>query len=68
MEAPNSPFVSKHTLIAHKMTVLRDAGTTPADFRSVLKEISFYLGYEVCFTYGVIIVIIILICFVLSGH
>eukprot|EP00341_Mesodinium_pulex_P007402 CAMPEP_0116942070 /NCGR_PEP_ID=MMETSP0467-20121206/34375_1 /TAXON_ID=283647 /ORGANISM="Mesodinium pulex, Strain SPMC105" /LENGTH=215 /DNA_ID=CAMNT_0004624995 /DNA_START=47 /DNA_END=694 /DNA_ORIENTATION=- len=28
------------------MTVLRDANTHPSDFRRVLKEITFYLGYE----------------------
>lgn len=39
--------VSSHPLIGHKMTVLRDATTSPSDFRRVLKEITFYLGYEV---------------------
>ncbi|CAN0029184.1 unnamed protein product [Ectocarpus fasciculatus] len=38
--------VSSHPLIGHKMTVLRDATTSPSDFRRVLKEITFYLGYE----------------------
>ena len=43
------PHVSSHPLIGHKMTVLRDANTHPSDFRRVLKEITFYLGYEVRF-------------------
>lgn len=38
--------VSTHPLIAHKMTILRDKNTSSADFRRVLKEITFYLGYE----------------------
>lgn len=37
---------SDHPLIAHKMSVLRDASTTSQDFRRVLREITFYLGYE----------------------
>jgi uracil phosphoribosyltransferase len=40
--------ISHHPLIEHKMTLLRDSKTSPADFRRVLKEITFYLGYEVC--------------------
>ena len=39
-------FQSDHPLIQHKMTILRDASTSTKDFRSVLKEITFYLGYE----------------------
>lgn len=35
-----------HPLIAHKMTLLRSSKTNAADFRRILKEISFYLGYE----------------------
>lgn len=35
-----------HPLIAHKMNILRDAKTSTADFRRVLREITFYLGYE----------------------
>ena len=38
--------VATHPLIAHKMTILRDAKTNANDFRKVLKEITFYLGYE----------------------
>lgn len=39
-------FESEHPLIKHKMTILRDVSTSTKDFRSVLKEITFYLGYE----------------------
>ncbi len=38
--------VATHPLIAHKMTILRDVKTNSNDFRKVLKEITFYLGYE----------------------
>ena len=38
--------VATHPLISHKMTVLRDVKTGAADFRKLLKEITFYLGYE----------------------
>ncbi len=38
--------VATHPLISHKMTVLRDSNTHSRDFRRVLKEITFYLGYE----------------------
>lgn len=37
---------TSHPLVAHKMTLLRDSKTSSSDFRKVLKEISFYLGYE----------------------
>jgi len=39
-------FSATHPLIAHKMTKLRDRKTTANDFRKVLREITFYLGYE----------------------
>ena len=38
--------VASHPLVAHKMTILRDKNTTPHDFRRVLRELTFYLGYE----------------------
>jgi uracil phosphoribosyltransferase len=38
--------VATHPLIAHKMTILRDINTTSQEYRRVLKEITFYLGYE----------------------
>lgn len=38
--------VATHPIIAHKMTTLRDVNTSSQDFRRVLREITFYLGYE----------------------
>ena len=38
--------IATHPLIAHKMTILRDTKTDPQEFRKVMKEITFYLGYE----------------------
>ena len=40
--------VSSHPLIAHKLTLLRDKQTKPFEFRRLLREITFYLGFEVC--------------------
>jgi uracil phosphoribosyltransferase len=37
---------TSHPLIDHKMTRLRDTKTTSNDFRKLLREITFYLGYE----------------------
>ncbi len=39
--------VATHPLISHKMTLLRNVKTSPADFRRLLREVTFYLGYEV---------------------
>lgn len=41
-----SLYTSEHPLIAHKMTKLRCKTTGPADFRKLLREVTFYLGYE----------------------
>jgi hypothetical protein len=38
--------MTTHPLIAHKMTRLRDVKTNASEFRRILKEITFYLGYE----------------------
>lgn len=38
--------MTSHPLVAHKMTKLRDAKTSASEFRRLLKEITFYLGYE----------------------
>jgi uracil phosphoribosyltransferase len=38
--------VSSHPLIQHKLAVLRNAETSSHDFRAVMKEMTFYLGYE----------------------
>lgn len=41
------PFhAATHPLIAHKMTRLRDKKTSTGDFRRILKEMTFYLGFE----------------------
>jgi uracil phosphoribosyltransferase len=38
--------VATHPLIAHKLTHLRNEKTTANDFRRLLKEITFYLGFN----------------------
>ena len=38
--------VSDHPIIDQKMTQLRDQTTSSPDFRRLIKEITFYLGYE----------------------
>lgn len=38
--------LATHPLIAHKMTTLRDRKTSAKDFRSLLREITFLLGFE----------------------
>lgn len=38
--------LATHPLIQHKLTVLRNSKTSSADFRAILREITFYLGYE----------------------
>lgn len=35
-----------HPLIQHKLTIMRDRGTTAGKFRLLLKEISLLMGYE----------------------
>lgn len=38
--------LTTHPLIRHKLTVMRNEKTSPSDYRNLLKEITFYLGYE----------------------
>ena len=38
--------VTAHPLIAHKLTLLRDRNTTHRDFRNLIHEITFFLGFE----------------------
>ena len=38
--------ISNHPLISHKMTLLRDNKTQAHEFRRLLKEITFFLGYD----------------------
>lgn len=39
-------FQSNHPLIKHKMTALRDRKTSNKDFRQLVREVTFFLGYE----------------------
>ena len=38
--------ITAHPLIAHKLTLLRDKNTTHKDFRNLIHEITFFLGFE----------------------
>uniref|UniRef100_A0A7S2MFT6 uracil phosphoribosyltransferase n=1 Tax=Helicotheca tamesis TaxID=374047 RepID=A0A7S2MFT6_9STRA len=38
--------VSTHPVLHDKISILRSSSTTPASFRSVLRDITFHLGYE----------------------
>jgi uracil phosphoribosyltransferase len=38
--------ISKHPMLFHKISILRSSATTSGTFRSVLKEITYHLGYE----------------------
>lgn len=42
----NNIFPSKHPLVAHKLTKLRDKKTDPKKFRELIREISALLAYE----------------------
>jgi len=44
--------VATHPLISHKLTLLRDVKTSSSDFRKLLQEVTFYLGYEATRTLG----------------
>jgi uracil phosphoribosyltransferase len=39
-------FASKHPLVAHKLTLLRDKSTDPKRFRELVREIAALLAYE----------------------
>ena len=39
-------FPSRHPLIQHKVTLLRDANTEPKKFRELVREVSMLLAYE----------------------
>ncbi|HHU43213.1 MAG: uracil phosphoribosyltransferase [Bacillota bacterium] len=39
--------IIEHPLITHKLTMMRDKRTNPKDFKSLLKEISLLMAYEV---------------------
>mmetsp|Transcript_10628 Transcript_10628/g.25426 ORF Transcript_10628/g.25426 Transcript_10628/m.25426 type:complete len:261 (-) Transcript_10628:91-873(-) len=38
--------ISTHPVLKHKMTLLRSKDTHPTQFRQLLREVTFYLGYE----------------------
>jgi uracil phosphoribosyltransferase len=43
---PPNVHVSRHPLVAHKLTLLRDRTTEPKKFRELVRELSWLLGYE----------------------
>lgn len=38
--------VSKHPIVAHKISFLRSSTTKPSVFRAVMRELTYHLGYE----------------------
>ena len=42
----NNVFESKHPLVKHKLTRLRDAETNPKKFRELVRELGALLTYE----------------------
>ena len=38
--------VSRHPLVAHKLSILRDVGTDTKKFRELVRELTWLLGYE----------------------
>ncbi len=47
MKKQDNVYVVDHPLIQHKLTIMRDKSTTTQDFRSLIREISILMGYEV---------------------
>ena len=45
LELPNV-FISRHPVVAHKVTALRDRNTTPPDFYRLVRELGTLLAYE----------------------
>ena len=43
---PPNVLISNHPVLAHKISILRSSSTIPSAFRSVLRELTFHLGYE----------------------
>jgi uracil phosphoribosyltransferase len=43
---PPSVRVSRHPLVAHKLSLLRDRSTPPKLFRELVRELTWLLGYE----------------------
>lgn len=46
MNSNDNIHVSKHPVMSHKISVLRSSSTIPSAFRTVLRELTFHLGYE----------------------
>lgn len=42
-----SVHIIDHPLVQHKLSLMRDKGTSTMKFREILKEISLFMGYEV---------------------
>lgn len=38
--------ISNHPVLSHKISILRSTETKPSEFRAVLREITFHIGYE----------------------
>ncbi len=45
-ERRSNVHVSGHPLVAHKLSILRDRRTEPKQFRELVRELSWLLGYE----------------------
>jgi uracil phosphoribosyltransferase len=43
---PPNVHVSRHPLVVHKLSLLRDTGTDTKQFRELVRELSWLLGYE----------------------
>lgn len=43
---PSNVSVSAHPLLVHKVTLMRDVTTPAREFRTLLREVTFHLGYE----------------------
>jgi uracil phosphoribosyltransferase len=43
---PSNILVSEHPILSHKISILRSSATIPSAFRSVLRELTFHLGFE----------------------
>ncbi|MCX5747081.1 MAG: uracil phosphoribosyltransferase [Proteobacteria bacterium] len=48
MPADTKVHVIDHPLVQHKLTLMRSKDTSTSNFRSLLREISMLLAYEVC--------------------
>ncbi|HET9879088.1 MAG TPA: uracil phosphoribosyltransferase [Candidatus Limnocylindria bacterium] len=44
--SPPNLHISRHPLVAHKLSILRDVSTEPKKFRELVRELTWLLGYE----------------------